>query len=291
MQDISTSIDGYWAAAGNGDVSFVVASFMTNVAFASLRQVVNDLLEHDENLCYSKFFQICSSFRGSFESELRNQNIIGTEGSLLSRLQHIGRTLAERQTDGNLFWDPSCARCEQKFASQVYSIAINGTAINKTGDCRFISSAVTENVVHWVSHKTIPLNGIMKSTPVYSEVAEDLTTDEKNKKESWSAILGLNLLTQSYGVYLRCVKQPHLVPRNRIAALKIAQQVNHQITALLQDQTCFPCRCSQTLGWHLQSMALDLQCYGEFSSGHRSVQRETCPGTPSCWKTKLLMNF
>jgi predicted Zn-ribbon and HTH transcriptional regulator len=230
---------------------------MTNAAFASLRQVANELLQHDENLTSSEFCRICSSFRSSFEVELRSQKIIGTNTSLLSRLQHIERTLSDCQKDKNLFsHDPSCARCGHSFAAQVHSMVIKGTGGN-----RFISSAMIENIIHWVSGEVIPLNAIMRSTPVYSDVAEDLMADAKNDKVSWSAVLGLNLLSQSYRVYLRYVKQPNLIPKSRIIALKLAQQVCSQITTILQDQTCFPCRCSQTLGWHLQSMALDLQCY------------------------------
>ncbi|KAJ9608927.1 hypothetical protein H2200_006698 [Cladophialophora chaetospira] len=229
IQNISASIDGYWGAAGKGTISFVVASFLTNAAFASLRQVVSDLLQHDESLSTSKFFEICSSFRGSFETELRNQKIVGTNNSLTSRLQHIARTLADCQDDEDLFMhDPSCARCGHNFAAQVHSIVAK-----KAGGSRFISSAMTENIVHWVSSEIIPLNSIMRSTPVYSDVAEDLITDVKDSKTSWDAVLGLNLLTQSYRVYLHYLKQPHLVPKSRIIALKLAQQC----------------------------MALDLQCY------------------------------
>ncbi|ETI28482.1 hypothetical protein G647_00931 [Cladophialophora carrionii CBS 160.54] len=257
IQDISTSIDGYWAAAGKGMISFVVASFMTNAALAALRQVANELLQHDENLSISEFLRVCSSFRSSFEAELRNQKIIGTNTSLLSRLQHIERNLSNCRKDDDLFsHDPSCARCGHNFASQVHSIVFKGA-----GGSRFISSAMIENIVHLVSGEIIPHNAILRSTPVYSDVAADLVTDTNNHKQSWAAVLGLNLLTQSYRVYLHHVKQPNLVPKSRITALKLAQQVCSQVTTLLQDQTCFPCRCSQTLGWHLQSMALDLQCY------------------------------
>jgi hypothetical protein len=257
MQDISSSIDGYWAAAGKGAISFVVASVMTNVAFASLHRVVNDLLQHDESLSGSEFFRTCTSLRGSFEAELRNQKIIGTNASLLSRLEYISQTLSDCQDNEDLFLhDPSCARCGLKFANEVHSRVIKGTA-----GSRLISSAMTENIMHWVSSETVPLNVIMRSTPIYSNVAEDLITETKNNKESWSAILGLHLLAQSYRVYLRYFKQPHLVPKSRIIALKLAQQVCSQVTTLLEDQLCFPCRCSQTLGWHLQNMAVDLRLY------------------------------
>jgi len=172
---------------------------MTNVAFASLHQIVSDLLQQDESLSCAKFFQKCSSFRGLFETELRNKKIVGTNTSLLSRLQHIARTLSDCRDDDDLFLhDPSCARCGQNFAAQVHSIVIKGT-----GGSRFISSAMTENMVHWVSSEIIPVNAIMRSTPVYSDVAEDLIKDAEERKESWHAILGLNLLTQSYRVYLR----------------------------------------------------------------------------------------
>ncbi len=257
MQDIASSIDGYWAAVGKGTISFVVATFMTNVAFASLRQVVNTLLQHDESLSSAQFFQICSSFRGSFETELRNQKIIGTNTSLLGRLQHISKTLSDCGEDEEFFMhDPGCARCGHNFAAQVHSAVVKGT-----GGSRFISSAMTENMVHWVSSEIIPLNVILRSTPVYPDVAHNLIADTTDTKESWSAILGLNLLAQSYRVYLRYLKQPNLVPKSRITALKLAQQVYSQVTTLLEDKNCFPCRCSQTLGYHLQRMALEIQCY------------------------------
>ena len=232
---------------------------MTNVAFASLRQVVNELLQHDESFSSSEVFETCASLRGSFETELRDQKIIGTNASLLNRLQHIEQTLSDRQDDEDLFLhDPSCAKCGQRFANDVHSRVVKGTA-----GSRLVSSAMIENVVHWVSSEIVPLNVIMRSTPVYSYVAEDLITQKKNNKDSWAAVLGLHLLTQSYRAYLRFLKQPKLVPKSRITALKLVQQVNSQVSTLLEDKVCFPCRCFQTLGWHLQNMSGDLGLYAK----------------------------
>ena len=210
---------------------------MTNVVFASLRQIVNDLLQHNENLTVSTVVEMCSSFRGIFETELRTQKITGTNTSLLSRLEDIEEILPQC-TDGeeSISHDISCPRCGQAFAHDVHTQIINGS-----GGSQSLRQAIVKNMVDWVSSKAVPVNAIMTRTPLYAAVAEDLSADDKNDKDSWAAVLGLDLLTQSYRVFLKTLKPPSSTARSRITALKLAQQAHCQITVLLEHKTYFPC--------------------------------------------------
>ena len=238
-------------------MSFVVASFVTNVAFASLRQVVNELLQHDDDICLSELSKICHSFRCSFGTELRNQKIIGADASLLNRLQHIQQTLFRSKNDGVLASrNPPCSRCAQASAKEVQSKVVTGTA-----DSQELSSAIIDNIFNWRTSEFMTNNIVMRSTPVYPDVVDELIKDTKSKTESWLAILGMNLMTQCYKVYLQTLKKPSWASQSRVSALKLAQQARSQITALLGDDLCFPCRCTQTLAYHLQKVLLDMHHY------------------------------
>ena len=232
---------------------------MTNVAFALLRQVVTGLLQHDESLSCSELVRICSSFRGSFETELRSQKIVGKSASLINRLQDIEQTILDCRDDAEFHLHGiSCTKCGQRFANEVHSRVINGTASS-----RVVSIAMTENMAHWASSSFVPCNMILGSTPVCSAVAEEFDADTKDDLGSWSAILGLHLMTQGYRAHLRYIKKPALVPKSRIIALKLAQQVHSQVSRLLEDRACFPCQCAKTLGWHMGRMAFDLNLYAK----------------------------
>jgi hypothetical protein len=234
---------------------------MTNVVFASLRSAVNRLLQHDEGLSNADVLRICSSFRGALATDLRKKKIIGSNTSLLSRFQHVERSLSEHPEDEETRYDVECTSCALRFTNEMHS-----KVINRTASSGVVSAAMTESVIQWVFSKTIPpINAIFDSTPACAVVAEYLTTEREKPKKSWTAILGLDLMSQSYRVYLHYLKKPELVPKSRITALKLAKQVHSQVEMLLEDRICFPCRCPQTLGWHLQSMAEDLQAYASLN--------------------------
>ncbi|KIW90412.1 uncharacterized protein Z519_09057 [Cladophialophora bantiana CBS 173.52] len=255
IHDISSSVDLYWQLAGKGQISVAVASFITNVALASLRQVVNELLQHDEDFCFSDLHDICSFDHAASPIEVGTKKLMCTNQALLGRLQQIEQTLSDLSNGPLPFGAPSCARCGLKEAQEAQAKVIKDNA-----NSQYLSSAIIEKIVDLVHSKAATVEIIKASTPVCLDLG-DIITDPKNNTKTWSAVLGLNLLTQSYGAFLRSLPKPQMASQGRIMALKLAHQARSQVTTVLSNKTAFPCRCPQTLGCHLQNLETNLQEY------------------------------
>jgi hypothetical protein len=129
---------------------------------------------------------------------------------------------------------------------------------------RRLVEVVTENIIRLVTSPGAPSNIVRNSTPVYADVGYLVTRTDQNC-QPWSAVLGLDLLTKGYKSYHQSLigspKASLSFSSCRINALKLAQQASSQVSAILVDKTCFPCRCTQTLAYHLQNLEADLQSY------------------------------
>ncbi|KIV80494.1 hypothetical protein PV11_07992 [Exophiala sideris] len=249
MRDISSSANHCWHLAAKGQLSFTVAAFTTSVAFSMVRQVGVELLEHDEQLDLSRLHQVICSRPGS-ENDGAN-----TDHILLSDLQTMQQSLLHyREGHGKLII-PSCAGCLQKPAEYIQPAA------NDNGAARpqFVE-AVVDNIVHLVSSPTAPPNIVRTSTPVYADLGYFVTRNDE-KGQSWASVQGLHLLTSGYKAYLQSLECANSVSLCRLAALRLAQTAVSQVARLINDKTCFPCRCTQTLAYHLANLEADLQSY------------------------------
>jgi hypothetical protein len=258
MQMLCSAIETCWESVGKGSASFVVAAFITNVHYASLQQVVEDLLQHNDKMCVSDLVKTCNSFRGDAQTVLREQKIVGSDSALMDRLQDISTALKDRhdEKDTPVRHDLLCARCGHTFATKVQQDVIQG----KTGS-NILSAVLVKNLSQWASGNSLPENAVMASTPAVSDVEKDQKSDAKHQKESWLAAFASHVLTQSYHTHLRSSKELGLVAKCRITALQLAQRISSQASKVLQDENCFPCRCSQTLGFHLDGLVTELQRY------------------------------
>ncbi|KIV89002.1 hypothetical protein PV10_08622 [Exophiala mesophila] len=242
-QDIVNSVERCWESAGQGEISFVTAAFMTNVGFASLRRLGLELLEQDIKLDISDLHQICCSIGGKDGPESSHR--------LLDTLQEVERSLGHYRDGHQLTPISSCASCVQKPADYIQSPSIHNHTRPKLLD------AIIDNIIHLVVTPSPPSNIVRTSTPVYADVGYFLTHRDQ-EPQSWSAIMGLHLLNQGYKTYLSSTPTPNLISKHRITALQLAQQALSHVTSIVNDKTCFPCRCTQTLGYHLQTLEHDL---------------------------------
>ncbi len=218
-----------------------------------LRQVGVELLEHDEQLSLSGLHQMCCARSGT-----ETKNGESTSHIMLDDLQKLERSLLHYREGHNKLIIPSCAGCIQKPAEYIQAPA------NDSGIARpQFTEAIVDNIVHLVATTVVPPSIIRNSTPVYADVGYLITrTDEKT--QPWSAVLGLDLLTKGYKSYLTSLESANEISKCRLAALRLAQQASAQVTRILNDKTCFPCRCTQTLAYHLQNLGVDLQAYAKY---------------------------
>ncbi|KAK5323367.1 hypothetical protein LTR93_005420 [Exophiala xenobiotica] len=254
IQDIISSTEQCWQLAAKGQLSFTVAAFISNVAFSMLRQVGVELLEHDEQLSLSGLHQMCCS--RSITTEAKNGE--STSHVLLDDLQKLEQSLLHYREGHDQLIIPSCAGCIQKPAEYIQ------TPANDSGAARpQFTEAIVDNIVHLVATTVAPPSIIQNSAPVYADVGYLITrTDEMT--QPWSAVLGLDLLTKGYKSYLTSLESANEISKCRLAALRLAQQASAQVARILDDKTCFPCRCTQTLAYHLQNLGVDLQAYARY---------------------------
>lgn len=151
----------------------------------------------------------------------------------------------------------SCPSCVQKPIDYIQSPEVE----EGKSQCNFVT-ALVDNIIHLVTEKVAPTSIVRNGTPVYADVGY-LITHISQSNQSWSAVLGLHLLSQGYKTYIHSVPQPKLISSCRIKALRLAQQAQSDVSTILNDKTCFPCRCSQTLAYHLQNLSNDLQNFAK----------------------------
>lgn len=237
-----------------------MAAFVSNVAFSMSRQVGIELLTHDEDLSLSGLHQMCCKRSGNEIANGENSGGGGGGGHvLLDELQKLEQSLLHFREGHSKLLIQSCAACVQKPAEYIQPPA-NGSGT--TARPQFVE-AIVDNIVHLVARTAAPPNIVRNSTPVYADVGYLITrTDEK--VQSWSAILGLGLLTKGYRTYLESLPSANEISKCRLAALRLAQQASSQVSRVLNDKTCFPCRCTQTLAYHLQNLEADLSSYAKY---------------------------
>ena len=228
----------------------MTAAFITNVAFAQVRQVGAELLEYDEKMTVSGLHRISCSFD--------RQSGQAPKHSLMNQLQEIERALDHHRSGHRNLPTPSCPSCNiQKPTDYIQSPEVE----EDQSQHKFVATLV-DNIIHLVTERVAPTSVVRNGTPVYADVGYLMTRIEHNN-QSWSAVLGLHLLSQGYKSYVHSVAQPKLISNCRLKALRLAQQAKSQVSAVLNDKSCFPCRCTQTLAYHLQNLDNDLENFAK----------------------------
>ncbi|KIX96970.1 uncharacterized protein Z520_07084 [Fonsecaea multimorphosa CBS 102226] len=259
IHDISRSVEQYWRLVGEGTLSLASASFITNVAFALLRQVVSGLLQHDEDFSLADLRDLCSSKRAVGQSEGGAEDPTRTTQALLDRLGQIEQNLSDVSNGKLPVVNTSCASCGHKEAQEAQR-----RVIKEDAGSQYLSPAIIEKLVLFMNNKATEIEVIKTGTPVYWDVCCSIS-NSKNTQQSWLAVLGMNLLVQSTQSFLRSIPQPQMASQGRIVALKLAHQARFHLTTILKNKGAFPCRCPQTLACHLHDLESQLHGYASYN--------------------------
>jgi hypothetical protein len=266
MQEISTTVESHWTKVGEGTESFLVAAFMSNVAFARLGQVIRHLQNQHCQLSLSELIESCSPFDSSPEPDMRTQNSLSVDRRFLGRLKHVDRAIAAasvERTKAKPYWKSLQATARE--------ISVEFCA-SKAED-RTLSASLLEAMHHYKSDEVTTANFILKSAPLCSQDIDWTTKDGRLiSKSVWAATVGMSLLSQSHEAYLRSINQAGPAPSCRIRALKLAHQVSKQIATILEDMSAFPCRCTQTLAYHLQTALIETHNYASHKQWDMYIQ-------------------
>lgn len=176
---------------------------------------------------------------------------------LLDQLQKMEQALFHYRDGHQSLAIRSCPTCIQKPADYLQS----SSGDDRTGSHR-LAEAILDNIYHLITSRDIPSSIVRNSSPTYADAGYLITRPEE-QVQSWSAVFGLHLLNSGYRSYLQSIGSTNAISRCRLTALRLAQQASSQISVLLKDKTCWPCRCTQTLAFHLQNLEADLRAYAK----------------------------
>lgn len=242
-----------WTHVSHGRETFVAASFVTNVAAASMKQLEQRMRELTGNVDLEYLQEICSTLHGDRDGACPTWIRSVVEGLIYAKTavrrctgshQQSAPTQPHRVTQ-NLCEFVRCAGCHNSGASST------------------LMEPLMDNMIHLVQGGFIASGVVRNSTPLCDGLGCVLQ-DLDNKSAELRLILGLTLLSESNVNYVGAAQALAKPPSCRLVALRFAQQAAKVVGHVLQDKTCFPCRCTQTLAFHLQNLETDLLGYASY---------------------------
>jgi hypothetical protein len=240
------AVGDVWRHAARGDVSFVSAAFFTNVAHASLLKMDRRMRDIDEDITIHKLREGCCSLKPAAHDDDDSCDWSGLLERLSTSEQAVAHVL---QGHGPIYRQP----CLQRPADFIVPDQASSNA-------SALVSTLVQNIVALVQSSTSPSAIVMNGSPVYADIGYAIKNDA-NAAEGLTTTLGMELLSQSYQSYVLSSPDPATVPVCRLSALRLAHAASGSIERTIADQDCFPCRCTQTIAFHLQNLAADLKSF------------------------------
>jgi hypothetical protein len=236
---------------GEGTDSFLVAAFVSNVAFARIELVMCDLQHQRGHLSLSEFVEICSALDSSAGPDMWPHNLGSVDAKFLGRLQSVDRAISAASVECK---DAApCSKCLQATARD-----INARFCSVKDEDRTFDASLFQAMDYYRSDEATKKSPILSKAPLFvANVDYSGENDKLEEHSAWSITLGMSMLSQSHGSYLKFLDRPNSAALCRLKTLKLAQQVSKQIATILEDTSAFPCRCTQTLAYHLQTVLIE----------------------------------
>lgn len=254
MDDLLLATKKVWVQAGTGDIPLVVAALITNVAFANFEMVEQQLKllcgSADPAVLRTKMLQAQGSPTGfmavdDVSDSPATQGIESLQQSwdLLLRLKNSVRPTKLL-----------CETCTQKPSNITLRIGPDSAEMD-----RKCLNVILLNITQHVQAKTIPTDIVRAGSPMYADIAYFLTHTE-NDVNGLRCTFGLRMLLDAYKSFMLACQETRIPRSCRLHALKLAQEALPSIGAVLGDLS-MPCRCYQTLAFHLANLELDLKAF------------------------------
>ena len=250
MDDLLPATRKVWEQTGKGEIPLVVAALITNVAFARFEGIEQRLKllcgSSDPGVLRTKLLQAQGTPIGleALDSPA-TQAIEGLQQSwhlLLHLKNSVGPTNLE------------CEICTRKPSN--ITLRIGSDSAEADEKCL---NMVLHNIKQHVQAKTIPTDIVRAGSPLYAEIGYFLTHEESDVN-GLRCTFGLRMLLDAYKSFMSGCQAPSTPPSCRLQALKLAQEALPSIGAVLGDLS-MPCRCYQTLAFHLANMELDFKAF------------------------------
>lgn len=216
---------------------------MTNVASASLRELEGQLRELDASVDLPSLHHNCGIPQGLSSIEYETGPRCEDQHQMLEDMHSSWKSIMHIKAG--------------------IAMPLGIACIHKPAD--FLNSAdlvtmLTQGILHLASSKTDPDAVVRNGTPAYAEIGH-LITHPEDSSSNLRSTFSLHLLSTSYKAYMAGLSNPSMLSRCRLSALKLSQQAQYSLSTLLSDKFCFPCRCPETLSFHLDQLRHNLQRY------------------------------
>ena len=254
MDDLLLASKHVWFEAGKGVTPLVVAALITNVAFALFEGVEQRLklicdASDPGELC-TKLMQMQGT---PAESKIP---MLGLDAQATKSIKHLQQPwhLLSRLKNGVQTTTLVPGECTPKPSNILLRIGTDSAEADK--NCL---NMILHNIKQHVQAKCAPTDIVRSGTPLYAEIGYFLThhgTDVNNLR----CTFGLHMLLHAYKSFMMGCQETTASPNCRLQALKLAQEALSSVGTVLADAT-MPCRCYQTLAYHLQNLETDLQAF------------------------------
>lgn len=254
MDDLLLATKKVWVQAGTGDIPLVVAALITNVAFARFEMVEQQLKllcgSADPAVLRTKMLQAQGSpTRSKAVDDVSDSPATQAIESLQQSwdlLLHLKNSVRPTKLP--------CETCKQKPSN--ITLRIGPDSVEADGKCL---NMLLLNITQHVQARTIPTDIVRAGSPMYADIGYFLTHTE-NDVNGLRCTFGLRMLLDAYKSFMLACQETRIPRSCRLHALKLAQEALPSIGAVLGDSS-MPCRCYQTLAFHLANLELDLKAF------------------------------
>ena len=156
------------------------------------------------------------------------------------------------------------SRCERQHDKELCTVPKPSEIILRKGadaapmDHEFLTM-ILQNLEQHVQASCRPTCIVRLGTPVYADIGYFFTHDE-NETNGIRCSYALQVLLDTYSSYLLASNRARAPSCCRSQALKFAQEAIPSIRTVLDDSS-MPCRCCQTLAFHLENVRQDFEAF------------------------------
>ena len=254
MDDILFATKKAWEQAAMGEIPFVVAALITNVAFARSEGIEQRLKlscgSCDPKVLRTKMLQVQSAL-----VRLKALDEVPSSPAILAieSLQQSWQLLLNLKNKVRLV-ELETEMCSKKPSNITLRIGPNSTEADEK-----CLAMILFNIKQHVQAKAVPTDIVRAGSPLYAEIGYFLT-HEANDVNGLRCAFGLRMLLDAYKSFMLACQGAGTQSSCRLQALKLAQEALPCIGAVLGDSS-MPCRCYQTLAFHIENLELDFKAF------------------------------
>lgn len=111
------------------------------------------------------------------------------------------------------------------------------------------------------------------------EVLTRLTRSGMTEQDMLTSTLILHQLWVAHLAYSSSIGQPKSICMPRLQALQLAKEASRAVSLFVDDQTIFPCQCTNTLGYRVAQMRRDLDAFAKVNCWNALMQSPVVAGS------------